>query len=133
VGSYNYTSLGEEKPNAPLITVELASLDKTKPKKVNWRAFLDTGSDITLVPLDALVQISAKVARTPNVYGVGGKKTTVYAYYVAFTMDNHTLPLVPVYGCPIDATGGYILVGRDLLNQYCIQFDGLNQTFSFIY
>ncbi|EDX78820.1 hypothetical protein MC7420_7473 [Coleofasciculus chthonoplastes PCC 7420] len=36
--------MGEGKPNAPLITVQLASLDKTEPKKVNGRAFLDTGS-----------------------------------------------------------------------------------------
>lgn len=133
MGSYNYTSLGEGKPNAPLITVQLTSLDKTEPKKVNWRAFLDTGSDITLVPLDALVKIGAKFVRNVDVYGVGGNKTTVYASYVAFTMDNYTLPFVVVYGCPIEATGGDVIVGRDLLNQYCIQFDGLKQTFSFIY
>jgi hypothetical protein len=53
VGSYSYISLGKGKPAAPLITVQITSLDATKPKKVNWRAFLDTGSDITLVPLDA--------------------------------------------------------------------------------
>lgn len=133
MGSYNYTSLGEEKPAAPLITVQITSLDKTKPKKVSGRAFLDTGSDITLVPLDALAQISAKFARTQDVYGVGGKKTTVYASYVAFTMDNYTLPFVAVYGCPIEEIGSDVIVGRDLLNQYCIQFDGLKHTFSFIY
>ncbi len=131
--SYNYTSLGEQ-PEAPLIEIQITSLEATNPKTVSWTAFLDTGSDCTLVPLDALNRIQAKIASSKvDVFGVGGKKSTVYPYYVAFTMDSLTLPLVRVYGCPIQDTNGIVIVGRDLLNQYCIQFDGPKHTFTFIY
>ena len=54
---YKYTILGKgEIPAAPILEIKILSLDKNKLKTVDCLAFLDTGSDCTLIPLNFLAK-----------------------------------------------------------------------------
>lgn len=133
---YRYTILGNgEIPSAPILDVTIASLDKSNYETVTCPAFLDTGSDCTWVALNALAKIKAKVASgltNIRVAGVGGKNITVYPYYVSILIDRYTISLVKVYGCAIQDTNGVAILGRDILNQLCIKFDGKREIFTFL-
>ena len=133
---YKYTVLGNgEIPAAPILKIEIRSLDKNNFKTADCLAFLDTGSDCTLIPLNFLAKIQAKVASSLTniqVAGVGGKNVTVYPYYVSVEIDRYTLPFVKVYGCGIEDTQGIAILGRDVLNQLCIKFDGKKEIFTFL-
>jgi hypothetical protein len=136
VSFYKYTILGNgEIPSAPILDIKIISLDKNNIKTVNCSAFLDTGSDCTLIPLNFLAQIQAKVASSLTniqVTGLGGKNVTVYPYYVSIVIDRYTIPLVKVYGCAIEDTNGIGILGRDILNRLCIKFDGNREIFTFL-
>lgn len=136
MSSYKYTVLDNgEIPSAPILDIRVTSLDKNNLKTVNCSAFLDTGSDCTLIPLNFLAKIQAKVASgltNIKVTGVGGTNVTIYPYYISMAVDRYTLPFVKVYGCAIEDTNGIAILGRDILNQLCIKFNGKRETFTFL-
>lgn len=133
--SYPYTSSdNSDVPPAPIIDIQIASLSRTNPRSISGKAFLDTGSDCTLIPLNYLAKIEVKVAvNTPNrrVKGVGGQLVSVYPYYVAILIAQKSIPVVKIYGCSPQDTDNTIILGRDVLNRLCIKFDGLHQRLTF--
>jgi hypothetical protein len=93
------------------------------------QGILDTGSDCTLVPLPLLVRLTAKVAGRSLSIPIGGVKTVGIPHYIGLAMSDRLCSPIRVFGCPEHEIGGLLIIGRDVLNQYRIEFDGLKQTF----
>ena len=139
MGSYPYTKLGfirsgQEIPAAPVLKIAIMSPPwRSDGKIVERDAFIDTGSDITLIPLEVISQVEAKVIGiSENLGGMGGGDIKGIPCYVGLRIDGNLLPLIRVYGCPREDVKDMVIIGRDVLNQYCIQFDGPKEILSFI-
>jgi len=89
--------------------------------------FLSTGFEHTLS------QVEAKVIDVlQNLSGMGGGNIKGIPCYVGLRIDGNLLPLIRVYGCPREDVKDMVIIGRDVLNQYCIQFDGPKEILTFI-
>lgn len=125
---YPYVDLAEGIPPAPILSTILQSPDWAQStKQYETDAFLDTGSDCTLVPLEVLSILELKILQTDvPIGGVGGGRITGFACYANITFAHLCFKAIRVYGCPGDFLSQRILIGRDILNQCCAKFDGLN-------
>ena len=122
---YKYNFVSAEFPPIPIIKVQLSDPNQSKSTNVvNCKAILDTGADATLVPIPFLIKLNLKSAGSYQDIAFGDNKTIGIPYQVDFSFAQYTLPKFKVFGCPESALGELIIVGRDLLNQYRIEFDG---------
>ena len=130
MATYPYTFVSDKVPQIPLISIQLKTPELNNPAIVNCEAILNTGSDCTLVPFPFLTKVQAKIAGTKINIPVGGSQTIAVPYYVGVAFDRYTIPVFRVFGCPQNDIGEISLIGRDLMNQYRIEFDGINLTFT---
>ncbi len=129
--TYNYTIISAEIPAIPLTSVQLSVPNQsTSTNLVDCQAILDTGADVTLVPLPFLMELKLKSAGFGKDIAFGDKKTIAIPYQVDFSFAQHNLLNFQVFGCPVNALGELVIIGRDVLNQYRIEFDGLNLKFT---
>jgi len=84
-------------------------------------AFVDTGADATIVPIDIVRQLRAGVVTLKTVRGYTGGRHTVRTYLVDVVVGSLTLPGVEVVG---DDATDEILLGRDVLNKLRLLLDG---------
>jgi hypothetical protein len=131
MGTYRYTYLSSEIPPIPIVPLELIKPGRFDGAlSVVGQAILDTGSDCTLVPIPWLMQVQAQVADRSMRIPVGGQVTVAIPYEVGLRFDRHRHFVFRVYGCPVEEIGEMALVGRDLLNLYRVEFDGVAGVFS---
>lgn len=125
---YPYTSLGEGLPPAPILPVTITPPDwASNPKQYDLEAFLDTGSDCTLIPLEVLSILQLRIVETDvPISGVGGGQVKGIACYLNVQLDEFVFKAIRAYGCPGEQLSQRILIGRDVLNQCCVEFDGPN-------
>lgn len=123
---YPYVNFAEGIPPAPILKASLQPPDWAESaKQYEIDAFLDTGSDCTLVPLEVLSVLELKIVQADVLIGgVGGGQVTGFACYINIMLAENCFKAVRVYGCQGDSLSQRILIGRDVLNQCCIQFDG---------
>lgn len=129
MGTYSYTPLSPEIPPIPIMGLQLTT-PESSAVRVDCQGILDTGADCTLVPIPLLVRVNAKVADVAIRIPFSGTVTVGVPYKVGLIFDNYTHSNIRVFGCPADALGDYLIIGRDLMNQYRIEFDGPNQRFT---
>jgi predicted aspartyl protease len=130
---YPYQPLEPDIPQAPIIPVQLTRPDWQAPlPSTTIDAFLDTGSDCTLVPLTVISTLQLQVSRsTAIIQGIGGEADRTIATYLNLEIGNNTIKAVKVYGYSGDLLSNQIILGRNILNQCCIEFDGIHQTLTF--
>lgn len=127
MGVFDYQDIGDF-PLAPIIPVKIAppSWSEYQGEYVS-EAFLDTGSDCTLVPLEILSALKLKVvANKVPITGVSGGTVNGSACYGNLWLGEKVILAVKMYGFPGDRIQHRILIGRDVINQCCIEFDGIN-------
>lgn len=126
--------LGSGVPPAPIFKVTLLNSERHDNRIYELDALLDTGADVTLIPLEAVsvLRLSILDNKVP-VVGVGGAMTMGYPCRVDLQFEDVKLPLIEVISCEAAAIGmqGLMIIGRDVLNQFCVKFDGKRQQFSF--
>ena len=133
---YPYRSISSNLavPLAPIIPVRLFNPDRNRDWIYELDAILDTGADVTLIPLEAVSTLRLPLldGRVP-VVGVGGAMTMGFPCQANLQLGEIQLALLEVIGCEAMAIGGQdqMIIGRDILNQFCIRFDGKRQQFSF--
>lgn len=129
---YSYQPLETGIPEAPIIPIRLARPDWQIPlRSTTIDAFLDTGSDCTLVPLSVISILQLQAVRsTAIIQGIGGEADQSIAAYLNLTIGDTTIRAVKVYGYSGDLLNNQIILGRNILNQCCIEFDGINQRVS---
>lgn len=86
-------------------------------------AVVDTGSVITVVPLDVIERIGPKkfVPGRARITVANGSQIEVPTYEVQLCIGMHTYPISAV-GMP----KSYLLLGRDVLNKYLLHLDAPN-------
>lgn len=130
---YPYRKISQdiEVPQAPCILVKLVNNEVNPAKEIECDALFDTGSDLTLIPLDWLVKIDKRPDGTGRRIEGVVKGTTILAipYTVFLVFDSDRSVEIEAMGCAVSEIGELMIIGRDFMNQYCITFDGPNLKF----
>lgn len=87
-------------------------------------AFVDSGADGTIVPLDFLEQIQAEATDEIWIRSHWGESRRVSLYLVAVQIDTIMLHATQVVG---DPQSEEVILGRDVLNQLRVLLDGLGE------
>ena len=130
MATYSYTAFSTEIPPIPLMPIQLRTPGLQPRITFDGQSILDTGSDCTLVPLPFLRQVNAQIAGRSIRIPVGGLQAIGIPYTVGIRFDHYVLDAVQVFGCPVEDIGELLIVGRDLMNFYRIEFDGQNSVFT---
>jgi predicted aspartyl protease len=121
-------------PPAPILRVGLFNPVRDGDRLYEVDAFLDTGADCTLIPLEvvSVLRLPFLGDRFP-VQGVGGAMTTGFLCEAGIQLGEIRLPLLEILTCEAIVVGGHdqMILGRDVLNLLCVKFDGRRQQFSF--
>jgi Retroviral aspartyl protease len=120
-------------PAAPILTVLLTHPDATRQRQYSLEAFLDTGSDCTLIPLEAVSILQLPILKKrESITGVGGGNTIGYPCRASVELAESQLMGVMMIACEAQLIGGAhrMILGRDILNLWCVKFDGKQQQFS---
>ncbi|MEO1791807.1 MAG: retropepsin-like aspartic protease [Cyanobacteria bacterium J06629_19] len=133
---YPYQTVAEDPkvPLAPVLQVTLLNPKQNDNRTYELNAILDTGADGTLIPLEvvSVLRLKLQAERVP-ITGVGGALTMGFSCWVNLQIGAIEVPLVKVASCEATAIGGQgqMIIGRDILNLFCMTFDGKQQRFSF--
>ena len=88
------------------------------------RATIDTGADVTLIPLKTLRPLAAPLGDSRRVRSLWGDCQEVNTFIVDVHIGNLVLPAIEVLGY----AGDEIILGRDILNKLWLELDGPAQT-----
>jgi predicted aspartyl protease len=131
---YQVISTNPQVPPAPILLVTLFHPIQKDDRFYELDAFLDTGADATLIPLEAVsvLRLPLLDERVP-VVGVGGAVTNGFFCRAEIQLGDKRLSMVKIVACEAAAIGrrDQMILGRDILNLCCIRFDGQQQQFSF--
>jgi Aspartyl protease len=131
---YRVISVDPDVPPAPILRVSLFNPSQDSNRFYELDAFLDTGADCTLVPLEAVSILRlAFLGNKVPVSGIGGATTPGFLCKSGMQLGQIRLPAVNILACESIVVGGrdQMIIGRDILNLCCIKFDGRRQQFSF--
>ncbi len=107
-------------PRLPVIVYAVAGSMMTE----SLAAEVDTGADMTLVPLSYLQRIQAEEIYTARLRGHWGNAYPVNVYFVDLEVDGQRLPGIEVVGDPHTST---MLLGRNVLNRLNLLIAGPEQ------
>jgi predicted aspartyl protease len=110
-------------PPAPVVEVVVYHPQTTGPG-VRFQAQLDPGSDISVIPRQALDEIVLPASGEIMTIGYDGVATRTLLYFVILEVGGWLLPPLEIAVMPRDA-----LLGRDVLNHFVITLNGKEQQF----
>ncbi|MEM8718065.1 MAG: hypothetical protein AAGE84_01985 [Cyanobacteria bacterium P01_G01_bin.39] len=133
---YNYTKSENTSP-IPIVRISINNLRNNQ--YLQHDAILDTGSDVTLIPVSIINKLSPpKIGRgkiTTKPHGLGGQVIGILPYRIQLgfsdsrrqlASQDRTLIRVKAWSCLDNNLEGFIILGRNFLNRYKITFDGTN-------
>jgi len=111
-------------PPAPVMEFGLGLPREATPRRY-MQGLVDSGADVTVIPIRVLTEISAKIVDRRFLSGVTGNRERVSLYQVVIHM-----PTGVAYGIRAVATkrSEEAILGRDVLNQWRITLDGPGET-----
>jgi predicted aspartyl protease len=122
---YSYESINGSS-HAPYIQIVLSN-PTNRSKTVACKSLLDTGASCTIIPERLLNKIGVKPTGRMQIFnGFGGDQNST-PYIIDVSINNNDIKPIQVYSWSHD----FALIGRDVLNRYCIEFDGINLFFTF--
>lgn len=130
MGTHQYTVLSSDIPPIPLLSVQLKTPGLQPRRSIAAQAILDTGSDCTLVPLPLLMQVNARIIGRSIQVPIAGNNAIAIPHAVGLQFDQYSYAGLEVFGCSIDDIGELLIVGRDVMNLYRIEFDGQSLVFT---
>lgn len=107
-------------PPAPFVDVVFMTPAESL-RTISLSAFVDSGADGTIVPINYLEEIHAPPTVEMFVRSQWGERHTVMLYLVDVCIGNATLPGIEVVG---DEISQEIVLGRDGLNRLRVLLDG---------
>ncbi len=114
-------------PPIPAVTLDLLSPDGSQ-SLAGVVGILDTAADRTVIPLPLIAQLKLRPTSQVRGQGFGTAVFTIDVYQLRLVIPGVIDVMVAALG---HASEAHILVGRDVLNQLCITFDGLNNAIEF--
>jgi predicted aspartyl protease len=109
-------------PSAPMVEITLISPNNPHSKGIYLSALVDSGADATLLPIDLLRQVQARVVESVNLIGITGVRTTVDLYHVVIQIGPHKFRSIKAVAQQI---GAEPIIGRDVLNHLVVTLNGL--------
>ena len=106
-------------PPAPFLPVQLASLI-AHAEAITVQAKLDTGADLTAIPIAVIERLQLMPAGEIEVEGYDSHRATIRAYDVNLQIDQLNVPGLLVIGFAEE----YVLLGRDVLIRMRVLLDG---------
>ena len=85
-------------------------------------ALVDSGADGTLVPVDLLDEIGARLVGAARIKGILGDSQVADIYLVSLRVGPHLLSTLRVVAA---AEGDEIILGRNVLSQLVVTLNGL--------
>lgn len=110
-------------PPMPVCDVRITAATTGRQATVN--AIVDTGADITIVPVRLLRNIGARRVFQTTLRSQWGEKRLVFLYLVDLAINEVLLPGIYVVG---DEVGNEVVLGRNVLNKLVVTLDGPRQT-----
>lgn len=107
-------------PPAPVLEVSFIST-QTDEAIGPFTALVDTGTDVTAVPMRIVQSLQAPLARQALVAAHWGERLLVSLFTLDVRIGEWRLPGIDVIG---DAHGQEIILGRDVLNRLWLGLDG---------
>lgn len=122
---YTYRYNTQYTPSAPFVDVKLSTSPHSK-QVIEAYAQIDTGSDVSAIPLTLLNQIGAGKQREQQMVGMNGRPERVEIFELFITIADQRIA--------VDVIGlshlQEVVIGRDVLNHFTLVIDGLSQTTS---
>ena len=122
VYSYNYSRA--YLPEMPVVEVELSTPGHDEPA-ITAMALVDSGSDGTMLPVQALTTIGARYVGQARIRSVLGDSQLINLYLVSLRIADHHLNAVQVIA---NSETEELILGRDVLNQLVVTLNGLAST-----
>lgn len=123
---YSYIKLGNISP-IPIVRISINN--SRNNKYLQHDAILDTGSDVTLIPISIISKLNppkiGRVKITKKPQGLGGREIGILPHRIKLGFSDRTLINVKVWSCSDRNLEGCIILGRNFLNRYEITFDGI--------
>lgn len=117
--SFDYNNTYD--PPAPFMPITVDGLDSTKAP-VTVSAFVDSGADGTMLPLDILQAVGAVYEDRIWLSGTTGGRQQLDSYTVSIHIETETAHAISAIAMP---AGSEPLIGRDVLNQLVITLHGI--------
>jgi predicted aspartyl protease len=127
---FTYTEIGAGLPPAPIVwaTIYPPEWERKLNESTDYSctAFLDTGSDCTLIPLEAISALNLTTFKAnAQIIGVGGGEMQGLGCYINISIGTRRFSAIRAYACQLKDLNGHAIIGRDVLNQCFIEFDGI--------
>ena len=111
-------------PPAPFLEVLVHPPDHSD-RTQRIRAKLDTGADISAIPVSLLEELNLLPESQLLIEGYDLRRVTLPTYYIALVVAQVRFRRLEVIAFPED----YILLGRDVLNHFYARLNGPKLTF----
>jgi|SRR5665647_731540 len=106
--------------NDPLVVVTL--INPISKKREKACAYLDTGSDAVVIPKDIWLKLGLEMDLKASVSVVGSTVSAWYTFIDLEFLKNKHKDVEAFY----NEAAGDMLIGRNILDEYSITFDGKN-------
>jgi predicted aspartyl protease len=110
-------------PPAPVIPAVISSLEDPT-RSLTREAKVDTGADITTVPMAIIDALNVVPAREVLAIGFNSTEARRLTYYVNLHLAGYDFSPIEV----MSSAGNDFLIGRDVLNQWLVVLDGEKRT-----
>jgi predicted aspartyl protease len=107
-------------PAMPVCTIYVGAGGE-EPLLGPLEALIDTGADITVVPMSYLRRLGVRPVGHGMAHSLWGDRRSVHVYAISLRLDNLHIRALQVLG---DANGDEIVLGRTVLNRLYLVLDG---------
>jgi predicted aspartyl protease len=111
-------------PPAPFLTITIVNPYQLE-KRVELPALLDTGSDVTALPIRIVTELGLEVQRTIAVSGMDDEPIPTPVYVTNLEVEGNRMERVDV----VEWEDNFVVLGRDILNEFYIILDGQMKQF----
>lgn len=129
--SFNYAKVKDISP-IPIVCIYLQNPLDAKLSMIFDCAILDTGSDISVISFGIVSKLQLRPIDNQKYVpfrGLGGEIQGI-PYRVKLSFDDQEYFRSKAIAVPDDVLNGEAIIGRNVLNRYCITFDGPQRVFS---
>lgn len=121
---HTYLYAGTYTPPAPVVEIGVRGLDPDS-QEVRLTALIDSGADVSMLPIHALQAVMAKHMETRYIRGITGVRQAVETYVALVRIGERVILTAEAIAV---VRGNDAILGRDILNQLVVTLDGPAQT-----